>query len=70
MSWRVYTLRHGDGTFYTGIAANTERRLAAHRRGREAEYTRGRGSLAVVYREGCLDQGAALQQEAAIEKHR
>ncbi len=39
MSWWVYILRCGDGTLYTGTAADVERRLAAHRRG--AKYTRG-----------------------------
>ena len=33
MSWWVYILRCGDGTLYTGTAADVERRLAAHRRG-------------------------------------
>jgi len=44
MSWWVYILRCGDGTLYTGTAADVERRLAAHRRGRGAKYTRGRPS--------------------------
>ena len=70
MSWWVYILRCGDGTLYTGTAADVERRLAAHRRGRGAKYTRGRGPLAVVYREECPDQGAALRREAAIKKYR
>ena len=70
MSWWVYILRCGDGTLYTGTAADVERRLAAHRRGRGAKYTRGRGPLAVVYREACPDQGAALRREAAIKKYR
>ena len=61
-------LRSADGTLYTGTAADVERRLAAHRRGRGAKYTRGRGPLAVVYREACPDRGAALRREAAIKK--
>ena len=70
MSWWVYILRCGDGTLYTGTAADVERRLAAHRRGRGAKYTRGRGPLAVVYREACPDRGAALRREAVIKKYR
>ena len=68
MSWWVYILRCGDGTLYTGTAADVERRLAAHRRGRGAKYTRGRGPLAVVYREACPDRGAALRREAAVKR--
>lgn len=44
MSWWVYILRCGDGTLYTGTAADVERRLAAHRRGRGAKYTPGPGA--------------------------
>ena len=69
MSWWVYILRCGDGTLYTGTAADVERRLAAHRRGRGAKYTRGRGPLAVVYREACPDRGAAaIRRPPALQK--
>ncbi|MFQ7450965.1 MAG: GIY-YIG nuclease family protein [Flavonifractor plautii] len=56
MSWWVYILRCGDGTLYTGTAADVERRLAAHRRGGSQVYP-GPGPLAVVYREACPDRG-------------
>ena len=37
MFWYVYMLRCGDGTLYTGITDNVERRLAAHRAGKGAK---------------------------------
>ena len=68
MSWIVYMLRCGDGTLYTGVTDNLPRRLAAHRSGRGAKYTRGRGPLVLVYREEQPDQSAALRRELAIKK--
>ena len=67
MSWYVYMLRCGDGTLYTGVTDNVERRLAAHRSGKGAKYTRGRGPLELVYVEEVFDKSAALKREIAIK---
>ncbi len=68
MSFWVYILRCADGTLYTGIAADVERRLRAHQIGTGAKYTRGRGPLRVVYREELGDKSAALRREAEIKR--
>ena len=70
MGWWVYILRCGDGTLYTGSTSDVDRRAAAHAGGRGAKYTRGRGPVAVVYREACPDKSAALRREAAVKKLR
>ncbi len=67
-SWELYILRCGDGTFYTGIARDAEKRLEVHRSGKGAKYTRGRGPLQIVYRERCPDHGTALRREYAIKQ--
>lgn len=67
-AWYVYILRCGDGTLYTGITDNVPRRLAAHRAGRGAKYTRGRGPLELVYQEAVPDKSAALRREIAIKR--
>ena len=46
--WYVYVLRCGDGTLYTGTTDDVARRLAAHRAGKGAKYTRGRGPLELL----------------------
>ena len=38
----VYILACGDGTLYTGAAADWKLRLKEHRNGKGAKYTRGR----------------------------
>lgn len=67
MAYFLYILRCGDGTLYTGITTDVERRLAVHQSGKGAKYTRGRGPLAVVYREECGDKPAALRRELEVK---
>jgi predicted GIY-YIG superfamily endonuclease len=70
MFWYVYILRCGDGTLYTGITDDIPRRLAAHRSGKGAKYTRGRGPLELVYQEQVPDKSAALRREIEIKRLR
>lgn len=68
MSWYVYMLRCGDGTLYTGITDDIGKRLAAHRAGKGAKYTRGRGPLELAYIEEQPDKSTALRREIFIKK--
>ncbi len=67
-AWFVYVLRCGDATLYTGVAVDVARRLAQHREGRGARYTRGRGPLALVARARCRDRSEALRVEIAFKR--
>ncbi|MHB1130903.1 MAG: GIY-YIG nuclease family protein [Chloroflexota bacterium] len=67
VGWSVYLLRCGDGTYYTGITTDVERRLAQHAAGHGARYTRGRGPLALVGVVACADHAAALRLEARLK---
>ena len=66
--WHLYILRCGDGSLYTGITTDVEKRLEAHRAGKGAKYTRGRSPLELVYRECCGSHSDALKREAQIKK--
>ena len=70
MGWFVYILRCGDGTLYTGMTDDVPRRLAAHRAGKGAKYTRGRGPLELLYTQQLPDRSAALRREAEIKRLR
>lgn len=70
MPWYVYMLLCGDGTLYTGVTDDVDRRLAAHRSGKGAKYTRGRGPLELVYTEEQPDKSAALRREIEIKRLR
>ena len=65
--WYLYMLRCGDGTLYTGTTTDVDKRLEAHRAGKGAKYTRGRGPLELVYREACGTHSDALKRELAIK---
>lgn len=67
-SWKLYMLRCGDGSLYTGIAVDVEARLAMHRCGKGAKYTRGRGPLELVYTEECGSHSDALRRELEVKK--
>ena len=66
--WQVYLLLCGDGTLYAGVTNDVTRRLAAHRAGKGARYTRGRGPLRLVHQEPAPDRSAAQMREAALKK--
>lgn len=67
MTWIVYILECTDGSLYTGITNDLERRMKAHATGKGAKYTKHRGPFTVRYTESLGSKGAALQREAAIK---
>lgn len=64
----VYILRCGDNTLYTGWTNNFEKRLFAHKNGKGAKYTKGRGPLSPVYLEFMPDRSASAKREYEIKK--
>lgn len=66
-TWKLYILRCKDGSLYTGITDDVQRRLQAHACGKGAKYTRGRGPLELVYQEECGDHSCALRRELEIK---
>lgn len=65
--WYLYILQCGDGSLYTGITTDVEKRLEAHRSGKGAKYTRGRSPLEVKYREACGTHSDALKRELEVK---
>lgn len=66
--WFVYMLRCADGTLYTGITTDLDRRLAAHNGGKGAKYTRGRGPVEIVWSKKTKDGTTARKLEASLKK--
>lgn len=66
--WYLYILKCGDGTLYTGIATDVQKRLEMHRSGKGAKYTRGRGPLELVHSEECENHSQALKRECEVKK--
>ncbi len=64
----TYIVRCGDGTLYTGYTDDLEARLAVHREGKGAKYTRGRGPFELVYQEWFDTRAAAMKREREIQR--
>lgn len=65
--WFVYILRCSDGTLYTGVTTEVERRCRQHNAGVASRYTRSRRPTQLVYQEEQPGRSAALKREAAIK---
>lgn len=66
-TWKLYMLRCRDGSLYTGITTDSEKRVAAHNAGKGAKYTRSRKPVELVYHEECGSHSAALKRELVIK---
>jgi len=68
MNWYVYLLHCSDGTLYTGMTNDLDKRLEAHNAGTGARYTRGRRPVSLAWSEACESRSAALKREYAIKQ--
>ena len=65
----VYILECADGTLYTGIATDLQRRLDEHNHSdKGAKYTRSRRPVKLVYHENFEDRSSASRREYEIKK--
>ena len=65
--WYVYILRCADGSLYTGIAKDLDRRLERHNAGTASRYTRSRLPVTLEFHEEQPNQSLALKREVAIK---
>ena len=66
--WVVYIAKCRDGTFYTGITNNLEKRIQNHNAGRGARYTAARRPIKLVYSENTDNRSTASQREYQIKQ--
>jgi putative endonuclease len=66
--WYVYLIECRDGSLYTGIATDVERRYAEHVAGKGARYTRSHPPLRLLTSFEHPDRGAASRAEYAIKQ--
>lgn len=63
----VYIIECADGSLYTGITTNLERRLDEHKNGIGSKYTRARGVKKILYSKRKRTRATALKLEAEIK---
>lgn len=66
-TWVVYLLRCADGSLYTGITKDVDRRCRQHNAGTASRYTRSRRPTFLVYQEAQPSRSAASKREAALK---
>ena len=68
--WYLYVVRCRDGTLYTGISTDIDRRLAKHREGAGAgsKYLKGRGPLTLLFQKRLGSRSMALKVENMVKK--
>ena len=67
--YSVYVLECSDGTFYTGITKDVNRRILEHKsKAKGAKYFRGRKPTKLVFEHLIGSRGLALKVEIKIKK--
>ncbi|MDA8639646.1 GIY-YIG nuclease family protein [Flavobacteriaceae bacterium] len=69
IEWWVYLVICSDGSLYTGITTNVERRISEHNTSKKgAKYTRNKRPVRLVYSEAQSDRSTASKREYFIKK--
>lgn len=64
----TYILKCSDGTLYTGMTNDMEKRLKMHNLGKASHYTAARLPVTLVYKEQQEDKSGALKREYQIKQ--
>ena len=67
MKWHVYILECKNGSFYTGVTTDLERRFRQHC-AKTAHYTSYNPPVRIVYAESFLGKSEAFRREAQIKR--
>ena len=69
MKWFLYVLQCSDGTYYTGVTVNMDRRLDEHNNSnRGAKYTRARRPVSLIFSWPCDGKSQAYATEHRFKK--
>jgi len=68
--WWIYLIRCNNGSLYTGISTDVQRRFAEHQSNspKAAKYLRGKGPLELVFYQEIGNRSEASIAEAKIKK--
>jgi len=67
--WHTYIVQCSDGTLYTGITTDVERRIEQHNTSpQSAKYTRGRRPVKLVFSHKIGNRAQALKEEHRIKQ--
>jgi putative endonuclease len=67
-NWFVYIVRCSDGTLYTGITTDLQKRVAAHNSQKGAKYTATRTPVTLVWSQPSETRSTAAKEEYRIKQ--
>ena len=68
MDWLIYIVECRDGSLYTGITNDLQKRIDSHNAGTGAKYTAARRPVRLVYREDATSRSSASKREITIKR--
>ena len=70
MGYWLYIVKCADGTYYTGIATDVERRVSEHNgaKAKGARYTSARRPVSLVFETPFASRSQALKEEVRIKR--
>lgn len=66
--WFVYLIRCMDGSFYTGVTNDLEKRMNNHKSGKGSKYVASRGFGELLAWKECLSKSEACKHEYFIKQ--
>lgn len=66
--WAVYIVECADGTLYTGISNNVNKRVLTHNNGKGAKYTKTRLPVVLKWSKSSKNRSEASKEEYRIKK--
>jgi putative endonuclease len=66
-TWKVYILECLDGSFYTGVTNDLDKRMAAHKSGKGSKYVKQKGFSCLLAFKDCKDKSDACKCEYFIK---
>ena len=66
--WITYMLECADGSIYTGVTNNLDKRIDAHNNGTGAKYTKGRRPVRLIFKEFYPDRSTAQSRETQLKQ--
>ena len=65
--WYLYILECNDGSLYTGVTPDIDRRIKTHNEGNGGRYTRSKLPVSLIYSETHLTKFEAVKRELQIK---
>jgi len=67
-AWWVYIVKCADGSLYTGISPDVDKRISKHNKGKGAKYTKTRLPVVLKYSKEYENRSVASKEEYRIKQ--